>query len=165
MSIQDIINTYINKYLKKEQLYSVIGIATNINEPDRTCNVTPIDDTAIIYGVRLQSVIGSTKGLVQIPKNNSKVVVTFINKNAGIVTLCEEVEKILIDTDLVQFNGGTEELINITGLTTKLNLLQTELQTELGKIQVAIINLGGAYTMGTLSSFNKNNYKDTKIKH
>ena len=165
MTIEQIIDAFITQKLGNKEIYSVIGTASNVDDIERTCDVEPLDGTADILGVKLQSVLNSSKGFVQIPKSNSKVIVTFLNNKTGYVAICDEVDKILIDTDLVQFNGGTDGMTDIANLTTKLNKLKTELQAELVKIQTGIAGVGGAYTPGILTAFSKTEYEDSKIKH
>jgi hypothetical protein len=77
-----------------------------VDESARTCDVRPYDGSADIYGVRLQAVEGSDKGVVQIPKSSSAVLVVFISKSRAFVSLCEEVDKVLIDCEEVVYNGG-----------------------------------------------------------
>ena len=166
--IQDIIREFISLRLNEEEIYSVIGTASNIDTTERTCDVAPIDGTADILGVKLQSIINGTKGFVQIPKANSKVVVTFLNKQTGYVALCEEVDKILITTDLVEFNGGTlDGMVKINDLTTKLNALITEIKALKTWANAHVHGAAGTSPVtpfaGTFTNFNKNDYENTKI--
>lgn len=77
-----------------------------VDETARTCDVQPYDGTAIIYGVRLQAIEGSEKGLVIVPKIGSGVLVVFISKSRAFVALGEQLDRVLIDCDEVTFNGG-----------------------------------------------------------
>lgn len=165
MTINDAIKEFFKRFVKSEEIYAKIGTVSNVDEVNRICDVEPIDGEAEILNVRLQSVTTSALGIVPIPKDGSKVVVNFLNNEAGFVSLYSEIDKLLIDTDLVKFNGGSlDGLVKINELTTKLNLLKTEVQAELVKIQTGLAGVGGVYTPGTLTSFDKNNYENTKIK-
>ncbi len=130
MEIQEIFEEFIKNALAKEMFYSQIGKAINVDADKRTCDFEPIEDIAKREGIRLQSIISQSKGFVVIPKENSDIIVTFLNRSTGFVSLTSEVEKILIDTDLTQFNGGDNGgLININDLITKLNIVENDLNT------------------------------------
>lgn len=175
--ISEALNMLIDRKLSRFEIYSIVGTVSNVNESARTCDVTPIKKGGIIYDVRLQSVLNSTKGIVQIPKDASKVIVTFLSKNNGFVSLCEDVDKILINTDLVKFNGGINgELINIDSLTNDLNQLVSEVNDIKTKWNAfaaayapgspsAVGTPSSALTAGAISNFNKDNYKDIKVTH
>lgn len=92
--------------LAQEMFYSEIGKAVNVNANKRTCDFEPISDIAKREGIRLQSVISEGKGFVLIPKENSDVLVTFLNRSTGFVSLTSEVEKI-------HFEAGGEDLKKI----------------------------------------------------
>ena len=103
MEIREIFEEFVNKELIKEQFYSQIGKAVNVDEGKRTCDFEPIEDIAKREGIRLQSIISESKGFVLIPKENSDIVVTFLNKSTGFVSLTSEIEKI-------HFEAGGEDL-------------------------------------------------------
>ena len=137
MTIQDAIREFINRSLSERELYSKVCTVSDVNESTRTCTCTPVDGTAVINDVRLQSSLSSSNGFVQIPKDGSKVIATFINKVQAFVSLCEEVDKIIIDTDLieinsdlVEFNGGTNDgMVKINDLVSRLNNLENDINT------------------------------------
>ena len=106
MEIREILEEFINNELVKEQFYSQIGKAVNVDADKRTCDFEPISDIAKRGGVRLQSVISESKGFVLIPKEDSFIVVTFLNKSTGFVSLTSEIEKI-------HFEAGGEDLKKI----------------------------------------------------
>lgn len=103
MEIREIFEEFINNELAKEKFYSQIGKAININEEKRTCDFEPLSDIATREGIRLQSVISESKGFVLIPKENSDIIVTFLNNSTGFVSLTSEIEKI-------HFEAGGEDL-------------------------------------------------------
>src|SRR3972149_10340426 len=102
MTINDTFRALIANEIKKREIYSKVGVVSEIDESARTCTVTPVDGTAKMYDVRLQSNISGSVGLVQIPQNGSNVVISYFSKNTAYVSLYTEIAKILIDTDLVE---------------------------------------------------------------
>ena len=66
MNPEQILNTLIDKRINEQEIYSVVGTVSNVNETTRKCDVTPIEG-AKIYDVRLQSVVSGTNGFIQIP--------------------------------------------------------------------------------------------------
>ena len=88
------------------EFYATACEVLEVDEQARTCDVKPFDGTAEIYGVRLQAIEGSEKGLVIVPTVGSGVLVCFISKSRAFVALGEQLDKILIDCDEVTFNGG-----------------------------------------------------------
>lgn len=171
---RDILNNIINEQLSSEEIYSKVCTVVSVSESERTCEVSPIDGGANVTKARLQASLNGSTGIVQIPTIDSYVIVTFINEQKGFVSLFTDVDKILIDTDLVQFNGGDNDgLINITEIVTKLNALITEINTlkTWANIHVHATAAPGApvpptvlYT-GTFSNFNKNDFEDINITH
>lgn len=102
MEIREILEEFINNELVKEQFYSQVGKAVNVDADKRTCDFEPISDIAKREGIRLQSLISESKGFVLIPKEGSDIVVTFLNKSTGFVSLTSEIEKI-------HFEAGGED--------------------------------------------------------
>ena len=128
-SIAEAWEEVISKQIDRENFYSIIGKAVNVDETTRTCDLEPIEANAPRAGINLQSVQSGTTGMVIIPKEGSFIAVTFFDKRTGFVSLTSDVEKILIDTDLVQYNGGTNGgLININDLVTEYNKTKALLQ-------------------------------------
>jgi len=129
-NIEDLFRQFIRKEFDQENIYTILGKATGVDEAKRTCNLEPFDETAKRTGCRLQGIISNTNGFVQIPKEDSTIAVTFFDNQKGYVSLFTELEKIIIDTDLVQFNGGLlDGLTKINEVVTKLNNLETEENT------------------------------------
>jgi len=156
-----------------DELYSLVAKVDSVDEIKRVCVVSPINESAQIFDVRLQSSLSATKGIVSIPKKNSYVVVTFLTTNVAFVSLCTEVDKIIIDCDNIVYNGGDNDgLVNINQITTSINSQFTAL---INAIKVAYtaqsaIDGGLGSTSFNISSaaiipLNANSYKDTKFKH
>jgi len=130
IKLNEAFDILVNGRTDKENFYSMVGVVNAVNETKRTCDVTPIDGQAKRSGMRLQAILSSAVGFVLIPKVNSKVVITFFDRQTGFVSLCEEVDKILIDTALVQFNlGANDGLVNINDLVTSMNVIEAKLDT------------------------------------
>ena len=122
LSLREQWEEIIANQIDRENFYSIEGKAVNVNEQARTCDFEPIEANAPRAGIKLQSVIDGNTGFVLIPKEGSFVVASFFDKRTGFVSLTSEIEKILIDTDLVQFNGGSNGgLVNINDMVTEYN--------------------------------------------
>lgn len=110
-----------------EEMYSVIATVDEVDEDERTCTCSPIDNSAQLFDVKLQAGNGATTGLVQIPKENSQVVITFLSKDTAFVSLAVEVDKVLLDCDEITFNGGDNGgLIVIQSLIDRLNVIENK---------------------------------------
>jgi hypothetical protein len=112
-----------------------------VNESSRTCDVKPYDGTAIIYGVRLQAIEGSKKGVIFVPKIGSGVLVVFITKSRAFVALCEQLDKVVVDCDEVVFNGG-----DFGGLykAPKTNIELTKLTTRILALEASVLAFASA---------------------
>jgi hypothetical protein len=150
---------------KNEELYSLVAKVTKVDSSKRVCEVMPIDDEDDkLYGVRLQASIEQTDGLVIYPKENSLVVVTFLNASTGYIALVSEVEKIEVligQKKLTYTNQGVElesnfkvkdgdkeiELdqqgIKIAGSAASLKSVLTELITTLSSLTVKVVGAIG----------------------
>ena len=168
MTVLSAIKTIFKILITRERIYCSIGkVKTGtIDIAKRTCTIEPIDGTPALFDVRLQSSESlANKGLCIFPKENSFVTVAYLNPTTGVIVSTSEIDSIEIDTALLTFNGGNQELMRIDDLTTKLNLLTTEINAQLLLIQSGITGVGGVYPKVDVSVFDKNNYKDTKILH
>ena len=103
LNVREILEEFVANQINLENFYSVIGKAVNVDSDARTCDLEPIESDAISTGIRLQSVIGETKGVVLIPKEGSFIIVTFTDSKSGFVSLTSEIEKI-------HFEAGGEDL-------------------------------------------------------
>jgi hypothetical protein len=163
-NISDVIFQYIDLWYQTKNFYTRLGTFTDVNSGDLTATFTPSNgDPEIEISLSLQT---TEKAFKLIPKEGSVGFVFFINDVDGYILAASEVDEINIDSELIKYNGGNlGGLINISDLTTKLNGLVSDINTELGKIATAITSLGGTYTPSPVSSFNKNDYEDDKILH
>lgn len=118
----DAIRTALKKLNEtNEEIYSIVCKVSSVDTSAKTCDCTPIDGSADLLGVRLMA--KNQTGLFLIPKVNSDVVVTMINRNTGYVALFSELTEI-------QLNGKNYDgLVMINDLVTKLNNLENKLNT------------------------------------
>ena len=103
LNIREILEEFVKNQLDKENFYSVIGKAVNVDSDKRICDLESIEGNATRTGIRLQSVVGESKGFVLIPKEDSFIVASFFDKSTGFVSLTSEIEKI-------HFEAGGEDL-------------------------------------------------------
>lgn len=119
------------------------------------CYCIPLNGDADLVGVRLMANIDN--GFLLIPELNSIVVVSFLSDSSAYVSLVSKVSEVQLNGK--NFNG----LIKIDEQTAKLNQLVNELQAQLVLISSAIVALGGSYSAGVISTFNKIDYENTTI--
>lgn len=136
--------------------YGKVCTVDSVDLVNRTCYCIQINEDADITEVRLMANIDN--GFLLIPEVNSIVVVSFLSDSSAYVALVSKVSEVQLNG--TNFNG----LIKIDEQTAKLNQLVTELQTQLGLIATGIAAGGGSYTPATLSTFNKTDYENIKIK-
>ena len=103
LNIREIFEEFVKNQLDKENFYSVIGKAVNVDSDKRICDIESIEGNATRSGIRLQSVVSESKGFVLIPKEDSFIVVSFFDRSTGFVSLTSEIEKI-------HFEAGGEDL-------------------------------------------------------
>lgn len=128
MTILQVLNMIIDRRIRQNSLYSKSGIVKSVDEINRTAIITI--DNVDYPGIMLQGSIGMTKGLVQIPKVGSQVTVSFQTQTIAFISIFSELTKILIDVDLVQFNGGTlDGLIKINSNVDRLNKIEDDINT------------------------------------
>lgn len=125
-TLREIINEIVKN---NDEIYSVVAKVTEVDEDARTVDVEPLNGDAEIFGVRLQPDMEGTTGIVMIPKVDTNVVVTFLNKSTGYVSLVTDPSQILIDCDegeeSIVFNGGSNgSFIVIQSLVDRLNAIE-----------------------------------------
>lgn len=163
-TLKDVMNDFINRVIAKHNYYLKLGKASNVS--GFTFTFTPNDSSPVLENVPVSVVGTNSDSLVIIPEDDSLVLVGYTDKDNPYCLFTEKAQKIYLNSPETVFNGGLNGgLINILGQTEKLNNLKTEVQQELVKIQASIAALGGAYTPGILSLFNKSDYEDTTITH
>jgi hypothetical protein len=124
MMISDLLNKIIDP--NTEGSYSLVGTVIEVNESDRTCEVEPINGTAILYDVKLQANETRDKGFVIFPTKGSEVIVTLLNDKTGFVSVFSDFDKAEIVT------GGQRLFFDAKGL--KLSKQNADLREQLDKM-------------------------------
>ena len=145
----------------------VVCTVDSVNETEQTCDCTPIGGDATTSIPAVQLTAEQNDGFLLIPVVGSTVIVTYSKRNEPYVTLFSDIDKVIVIAKTsIQFNDGSfGGLVEVAQLTLKLNNLITELQQQLVLISAGIATGGGSYTPGTLSTFTKTDYENTKITH
>lgn len=86
-----------------DELYSVVGEVTEVDEAARVCTVRPLNGDADLLDIRLQAQEKGEDGFVLIPAVGSWAVVTFLSKETGYVAKCSTVDKVIWTVDKQQF--------------------------------------------------------------
>lgn len=177
LSLSEILEEFVKGQLDRENFYSIVGKAVNVDETARTCDLEPIEDEATRSGIRLQSAIDGDNGFVLIPKEDSFIVVSFFDTRTGFVSLTSELEKIIWDVELTQINGGDNGgLINIEPLIDKINQLESDIN-DLKKVFLttwtpvsqdggaALKIAAAAWAASIFIETKKSELEDTKVTH
>ncbi len=82
-----------------QQPIAILGKVIKLNEDEKTCNVEPLNEDAILYDVRLSSVLDSPQGLCVFPKLDSIVIVVLLDEASAYIGLVNEVKKIELKID------------------------------------------------------------------
>lgn len=152
-------------------MYPIQATVKSVDEAEGTIVAEPLQsENPEIYDVRISATLTPTLGLRVIPKVGSVVFVVMINRETGIVILASELEKILIDTDLVTFNGGANAgLVNVADLVTQLNAIENKVNAFIALYNAHVHAALGTPTVslvvGTLANTLQNQIEDTKVKH
>jgi hypothetical protein len=171
MSLISLIQREIEKRLPRSLQARVISV----DEEGAVCDVAPLDGGAEIYGVRLNAGIGNTLGITPVPKKDSIVTVTMLNKVAGYVALCSEIEKYILICDQIQINDGSKGgLVNWPDLLSQLNTEKSRVSTFFDAFlnAVPVASDGGAAiqtavktAMTGKSEADYSGLENTKVKH
>lgn len=113
--MSDNISEAINKLVKNNPDRCIVGTVKAVN--GILCDVTPIDGTADLIGVRLCTEDTATVFVI-IPVVGSVVYVTMDSDTGGIVTGFSEVDEMYLRGDT--HNG----LVKVADLTTRLNIIE-----------------------------------------
>jgi hypothetical protein len=85
---------HIREIAGNQQPIAILGKVIKLNEDEKTCDVEPLNEDAILYDVRLSSVLDSEQGLCVFPKLHSIVIVVLLDEASAYVSLVNEVKKI-----------------------------------------------------------------------
>ncbi len=140
---------------KQYELMSGTVVPGTVDETKYSCDVLPTGMGDPIKGVMLHSVLSNANGLIQVPADNSDVIIASVD-GAGeyAIMKCSDLTKILvviggikmtIESGGVQLNDGSlGGLVKVIDLTTKLN----NLETKLNNMVDAWHSFATAYTPG-----------------
>lgn len=142
------INEMVRQYNSNEQIYSLSCKVDSVDETERTCVCIPIenmtdDDPMKLIEVKLNATINSTNGILIIPKIGSYVILSFINKGDGFISMFSEIEKITIECNNIIYNNGSNNgLVNVNPAKTAWTTLQTEIDTLKAGIAASLTTMG-----------------------
>jgi hypothetical protein len=139
-NIQDLLKQ-ITKDTEME-LYSKECKVVSVNESLAVCECEPIDGSANIIDVKLQTAVAS--GVLIVPVVNSFLTVSFINPNAAFVSQYSIVDKVVF------MDGNNDGMVLINPLVQKINNLESDLNQlkSIFAAWVPVINDGGAALKG-----------------
>jgi hypothetical protein len=104
------------------------GIIEAVDETEYTADVKlDIDGSPIYYNVPLSVLIGSVGGFVPVPTIGSNCLLTFRDGNKGRPQLlfCDQIDKLLINCNIVQFNDGQlGGMVEVIKLVEKINNIE-----------------------------------------
>lgn len=140
MNIREIIQE-LNK--TNDEIYSLIGKVTKVDKDKNTCTVEPIDGTPKIFDVKFSP--SDSIDFLIVPKVDSMVVVSFMNKDNAFVSMFSEVDKYTIkssEEDLKTILSDLIDTINQMTVTTAMgasgtpiNIADfTDIKTRLDKL-------------------------------
>lgn len=123
MNIQELIQKISQKGL---QIYCKVCKVDSVDKDKRIIDCTPIDGSAQLMEVPLQSVSESTKGICVYPAIGSFVLVGFVDNSNAYVLQCSQVEQIVCDVDdTIIINGGDlGGMVKVGELTDRLNHIE-----------------------------------------
>jgi hypothetical protein len=164
--------------MRGEQFYQKLCTVDSVNRSSRMICCTPVDGSAQLLNVRLQSVGGASNGLCIIPTAKSTVLVGFLDKNNAEVLITSSIEEIRLDVnDNIIINGGDNKgLVKVKELTDKLNALKDTVNNLVNAYN-AHIHTGTSATGGPVTTiapvttaqpaetFSVEDYSNDKIKH
>ncbi len=85
-----------------DEVYAKIGIAQEVNEAERVCDVEPLDGSAPILDVRFQADTEGD-GEVKIPKIGSPVLVGFIDKETAVIINWSDLDRYNLKIESTEF--------------------------------------------------------------
>lgn len=151
------------------------AIVKEVNEADRKCTAE------IVYGTTTMEIDAALSpenndGFILIPAADSTVQICIMPDNTCYVSQCSDIDKVICVIDgsnafifdkngFIWNKGLNGGLIKITNLTSDLNTLVSNANTNYTAIAAAIAALGGAYVVVPAVPFVKTSYENTSIKH
>jgi hypothetical protein len=139
------------------------GTVIAVDETEYTADVQlDIDGQPVYYTVPLSVLIGSVGGFVSVPVVGSSCLLTFRDGNKGRPQLlfCDQIDKLLVNCNLVQFNGGNNGgMVEVIKLVTKLN----NLEQAVNNIQVWAATVTPPYSAQPLTPTQRGDIENNKI--
>ena len=142
-------------------------VAEVLSVSGTTCTVSPIDGSADIEDVRLQTEAAS--GILCIPVVGSFVVVQMLNDVEGVVVMFSELESIKF------LDGSYGGLVKIIDLVTKINNLEDKVNTIISTFNSHVhtgVTTGGGSSgttpttvSGTLTQTVRGDIENTEVTH
>jgi hypothetical protein len=132
-------------YENKEEIYSVLCSVVEVDEGQRTIHAKPLNGSAEIFDVRLQTMLSGVIGIVNFPKVGSDVIVNFISKEVAYVALNSEIEKIQLNIGAMSF------FVDATNA--NLDVENTSVISENIDVASENINVGATATKFVSTSF------------
>lgn len=136
--------------------YSKACTVDSVDLTNLTCYCIPLNGDADIQEARL--IANNDKGFLLVPEVDSVVLVSFLNDSVGYVSMVSKVSEIQLNGDNY---GG---LIKINDLTSSINTMIGNINTQLTAIAAGIAAGGGTYTPVPLNTFNKTAYENLTVK-
>ena len=115
----------------------VLCTATNVDKSQYICDGEPIKGEALIKDIRLVSKVGSNKGIAQIPKDKSLLLVAMFSKTDAYLIMCDEVESIeiivgnskleMLEDEIRMNDGNLNGLVKLDDLVERLNKIENDI--------------------------------------
>jgi len=158
-NLRDIVRELIKD---NEEIYSMVCKVVAVDETLRTCDVEPIDGSAAIFDVRLQSKNETGVGLVAFPSVDSDVTVTFISKELAFVSCTNQIDRVQLNIGemslMMDAENFEKSVKNI-----KINTEDHQETAKDIKISTETYDLSGESATFTLSSIFSIDAQDVEV--
>ena len=149
-------------------LYSVLCTVKSVDTTNNICDCEPIDGSADLLEVRLMA--QNETGFLIIPKIDSVVVVTMINKYTGYVAMFSEIQKIYLNGDnydgLVKIGDLVDKLNNLENkVNSIINTYNTHTHPYVNVSSPATTSPSASLVVGTLTPTQQTELENTTVVH
>jgi hypothetical protein len=93
-----------------EEKYCQVCKVLTVDKDANTCDVEPLNGGAELVEIRLQA--QNSKGIVAYPMEGSIVIVSFLNKDDGYISMLSEIESYALETATESLKDLLEDLID-----------------------------------------------------
>jgi len=142
--IKDILLDFVNIWSNQNNIYSKQCTVTSVDQVKRICTCSPVDGTADILEVQLESditlnsdnepIASDPKGFFIVPQIGSLVIVTFLAKDDAFISAWTEIKEVIVITPQFTFNdgafGGLTKLSDLVLRIKEYESLFTQLKTD-----------------------------------